>query len=160
MDRFLRFTLRLSRWANGIAGISLAFMVFITVCDVILRSFRRPIPGAYELVGFAGAVVIGFSLPFTSWIGGHIRVDFLIQMFSRRWKRIMNISTRILGIFFFILGGVYLFKVGMSLHEAGEVSLTLKMPFYPVTYGLGICCFVQCLVLLCDIVKILGGENE
>jgi hypothetical protein len=42
----------------------------------------------------------------------------------------------------------------------GEVSPTLTMPFYPVAYGLGICSFVQCLVLLCDILKILGGKHE
>jgi TRAP-type C4-dicarboxylate transport system permease small subunit len=160
MGRLLRFTLGLSRLANRIAAISLIFMVLITVCDVILRSFRRPIPGTYELVGFAGAVVIGFSLPFTSWEKGHIIVDFVVQKFSQTWKTIINISTRCLGIFFFVLSGIYLIKVGMSLHEVGEVSLTLNIPFYPVTYGLGICCFLQCLVLFCDILKILGGENE
>lgn len=160
MRGLLRFTLRLSTWANGIAGISLSFMVLITVCDVILRSFRRPIPGTYELVGFAGAVVIGFALPFTSWGRGHIGVDFLVRKFSGMGKKIINISTRFLSIFFFVLSGIYLFKVGMNLYEAGEVSLTIKMPFYPVAYGLGVCCFIQCLVLLCDIVKILGDEYE
>jgi len=48
----------------------------------------------------------------------------------------------------------------MDLHKAKEVSMTLEIPFYPVAYGVGICCFVQCLVMFCDIVKISGGAYE
>ena len=155
-----RITLRFSKWVNGIAGITLTFMVFLTVADVIMRSFRRPIPGTYDLVGFAAAVVIGFSLPFTSWVRGHINVDFVVQKFSPAVRTITDILTRALGIFFFVLGGWYLIKLGMRLHSTGEVSLTIRMPIYPIAYGLAVCCFIQCLVLLCDIGKIFGGEYE
>jgi hypothetical protein len=40
------------------------------------------------------------------------------------------------------------------------VSLTLQLPFYPVAYGVAVACFVQCLVLLTDVVKITRGEYE
>jgi hypothetical protein len=56
--------------------------------------------------------------------------------------------------------GWNLIKYGMDLHKSGEVSLTLQMPFYPVAYGLAICCFIQCVVIFCDILKILGGKYE
>jgi len=36
----------------------------------------------------------------------------------------------------------------------------LQMPFYPVAYGVAVCCFVQCLVLICDVIKIFGGKYE
>jgi TRAP-type C4-dicarboxylate transport system permease small subunit len=160
MKGLLRITLRLSKWVNAIAGITLSFMVFLTVADVIMRSFRRPIPGTYDLVGIAAAVVIGFALPLTSWGRGHISVEFVVQKLSRTARKITDISTRSLGIFFFVLSGWYLIKMGMRLHATGEVSLTIRMPFYPVAYGLAVCCFIQCLVLLCDIVKVLGGEHE
>jgi TRAP-type C4-dicarboxylate transport system permease small subunit len=160
MRGLLRITLSFSKWVNGIAGITLTFMVFLTVADVIMRSFRRPIPGTYDLVGFAAAVVIGFSLPFTSWVRGHINVDFVVQKFSRTGRKIIDILTRVLGIFFFVLGSWYLIKLGMRLHSTGEVSLTIRMPVYPIAYGLAVCCFIECLVLLCDIGKIYGGEYE
>jgi hypothetical protein len=48
----------------------------------------------------------------------------------------------------------------MDLQKSGEVSLTLQEPFYPVAYGIGVCCFVQCLVMVCDIVKISGGKFD
>jgi hypothetical protein len=60
----------------------------------------------------------------------------------------------------FLLIGWNLFKLGYDLYTAGEVTLTRQIPFYPVAYGLAACCLVQCLVLMCQIVKIAGGRYE
>ena len=160
MKGFLSKVRGLSRFLNIIAGISLTFLMLLTVMDVILRALKRPIVGTYELVAFSGAVVIGFALPLTSWMRGHIYVDFLTQKFSKRVRDIFNVSTRCVVIVLFFLIGWNLIKYGMDLQKSGEVSLTLQMPFYPVAYGVGVCCFVQCLVMICDILKILGGEYE
>jgi TRAP-type C4-dicarboxylate transport system permease small subunit len=160
MEGFLSKVKGLSQILNVIAGISLSFLMFLTISDVILRFFRKPIVGTYELVAFSGAVVIGFSVPFTSWIKGHVYVDFLILRFSQKTRNILNILTRCLVIWLFLMIGWNLIKYGMDLHKSGEVSLTLQVPFYPVAYGLAICCFIQCLVIFCDILKILGGKYE
>ncbi len=160
MGWFLDKVWKLSRLINFIGGVSLTFIMFLTVADIILRSFRRPIIGTYEIVAFSGAVVIGFSVPFTTWVKGHVYTDFLILRFSQKIRNVFNISTRCLGILLFFIIGLELIKYGMDLKKAGEVSPTLTMPFYPVAYGLGFCCFIQCLVLLCNILKISGGKDE
>jgi TRAP-type C4-dicarboxylate transport system permease small subunit len=160
MKGFLGKINGLSRFLNVIAGVSLTFLMLLTVMDVILRSLKRPIVGTYELVAFSGAIVIGFSVPLTSWVRGHIYVDFFILKFSQKVRNVFNIATRCVVIVLFFLIGWNLIKYGMDLQKSGEVSLTLQMPFYPVAYGVGICCFVQCLVLLCDIIKISGGEYD
>lgn len=150
----------LSRFINIIAGISLTFLMLLTIADVILRRFRIPIVGTYELVAFSGAVVIGFSLPMTTWLRQHIFVDFFIIKFSKKVQNIFNICTRGIVIVLFVLMGWNLFKYALDLQRSGEVSLTLRIPFWPVAFGVGICCFIQCLVLICDVVKIFGGEYE
>jgi len=160
MGVFFKTINGISRFFNIIAGISLTFLMLLTITDVILRGFRRPVPGTYEVVAFAGAVVIGFSMPLTSWLRGHIFVDFFILKFSQKGRDIFNIATRCVVIILFFLIGWNLIKYGMDLQKSGEVSLTLQMPFYPVAYGVGICCFVQCLVMVCDIVKISGGKYD
>ncbi len=160
MGSFLDKVLKLSRLINFIGGVSLSFIMFLTVADIILRSFRRPIIGTYELVAFSGAVVIGFSVPLTSWMRGHVYTDFVILRFSQKTRNIFNIVTRCLGIGLFLLIGWNLIKYGIDLHQSGEVSPTLTMPFYPVAYGVGVCCFIQCLVMVCDIIKIFGGKYE
>ncbi len=149
-----------SRFLNIIAGVALVCMMLVTVADVVLRFFRRPIVGTYELVALSGAVVVGFSIPFTSWQRGHIYVDFLIARFSPRVRNIFHTVTRCLGIGLFFLIGWNLMSMGRDLYRSGEVSLTLQLPFYPVAYGVGISCLVQCLVLLCDIFKVWGGKYE
>ena len=160
MSRFVDQVRRLSRFINVIAGISLVFLISLTLADILLRSFKMPIPGTYELVALSSAVVIGFSLPFTSWMRGHIYVDFLLVKLSKRVRDILNLATRFMVLVLFILIGWNLIRYGMALHRSGEVSLTLNMPFYPVAYGLGICSFIQCLVMFCDMVKIVGGDYE
>ncbi len=160
MKGFLNMIQGVSRFLNIIAGISLTFLMLLTVMDVILRTLRRPIVGTYELVAFSGAVVIGFAVPLTSWVRGHIYVDVLTLKFQKPLRNLFNITTRCLVTILFFLIGWNLIKYGMDLQKSGEVSLTLQMPFYPVAYGVGVCCFVQCLVMICDILKIVGGEYE
>ncbi len=160
MKGFAKTVNWISRFLNAIAGIALAFLMCLTICDVILRFFKRPIVGAYELVGFSGAVVIGFSTPLTSWIRQHIFVDFLILKFSQKARNVFNIATRCLVIALFLLVGWNMFKYAGDLRRTGEVSLTLQMPFYPIAYGVGICFFVLCLVFVCDIIKISKGEFD
>lgn len=160
MDWFLEKVKRMTLFLNVIAGVSITFIIALTVTDVILRYFRMPIPGTFELVAFSGAVVVGFSLPYTTWIRGHIFVDFLLHKISRPASNTVNVITRSMGILLFVLIGWNLIKMGMDLRKSGEVSLTLELPFYPVAYGIGIVCFLQSLTLLCDILKICRGKYE
>ena len=160
MGGFLKTINGISRFFNIIAGISLTFLMVLTITDVILRGFKSPVPGTYEVVAFAGAVVIGFSMPLTSWLRGHIFVDFFILKFSQKGRDVFNITTRCMVIILFFLIGWNLIKFGIDLQKSGEVSLTLQMPFYPIAYGVGVCCFIQCLVMVCDIVKISGGKYD
>ena len=160
MRGFVKMVTAISGTLNVIAGISLILLMLLTIVDVVLRGFNKPIVGAYELVALAGAVAIGFSMPRTALLRAHIYVDSLIAMFSRTGRNIFNITTRLLVMILFSLVGWNLFKFGGDLQKSGEVSLTLQLPFYPVAYGIGICCFVQCLVMICEIIKIQGGTYD
>jgi len=160
MSVFLRIVFQLSKSANVLAGVFLTLLMLTTVADVFLRSWGRPIVGSYELVAFLGALVLGFSLPLTSWVRGHIYVDFLVLKLPPPARKIFHLFTRFLGMGLFFMIGWNLIKMGTDLHRSGEVSLTLQMPFFPIVYGVGICCFIQCLVLSADVVKIFEGQYE
>ncbi|MEJ5376893.1 MAG: TRAP transporter small permease [bacterium] len=160
MGGFAKTVRDLSRFTNLLAGVSLSFIMFLTVLDVILRFFRKPIVGTYELVGFAGAVVIGFAVPLTSWDRAQIYVDFFLEKLPRAARNLMNLLTRVLSIALFAALGWNLIRIAMDYQRTGEVSATLQLPFYPVAYGLGVVCFLQCLVLVCHVVSIFGGKYE
>jgi len=104
--------------------------------------------------------VIGFAVPLTTFLKGHVLVDFFVLKFPKGVRNTVHIVTRLLGIGLFSLLGWNLIKLGMDLYRTGEVSLTLQLPFYPVAYGIGLCCFVQCLVLFAHILQVIGGTYE
>lgn len=150
---------KISRWMNAIAAIALGFMILLTVADVILRYFKKPIIGTYEMVALSGAIIIGFSLPFTSMLKGHVNVDVLTQKLPPKGRKIIGSVTKCLGIILFLIIGWNLFILGMDFHKVGEVTPTRHLPIHPVLYGVGICCFFESLVLLVNIFNILGGKD-
>ncbi len=123
MGGILWLTEKLSRVLNGIALCALTFIMLLTVSDVVLRFFGHPIVGTFEVVGFCGAVVIGFALPLTTWERGHIFVDFLTQKMSKAAKKWMDLSTRVLCIVLFAVVGWNLFIYSHKLmHLRGSFT--------------------------------------
>lgn len=157
---FERFIFGLARVMEVIAGVALVFIMTLTTCDVILRTFGKPIIGTYEMVAFGGGIIIGFGVPITSFVRGQIFVDFFYQKFSKGIQNVFNVATRLMVLVLFLFLGWNLIKMATDMFRSGEVSLTLQLPFYPIAYGIGFACFVQVLVLVCDLMKIARGEYE
>lgn len=145
---------------NVVAEIALVVMMMLTVFDVALRTVGAPIVGTYELVALAGAVVIGFAVPKTSWDRGHVFVDFLIENRSRAVKNSFFIGTRIIGIGLYATLSLNLLLKGIVLSRAGEVSLTLHIPLYPAAFALSFCFFVQCFSLVADILRMTEAKQS
>ncbi len=142
----------LSRLMYYLAGVALAAIMLLTVFDVILRSFKRPILGTYELVGLLGAIVVGFSIPETSRLNGHVIMDIIPTTLTGLSRRLMRILTRLLGISIFIIIGVNLWSIGTDFRVSGEVTPTLQLPLFPIAWGISICCYIECLILFLDII--------
>jgi TRAP-type C4-dicarboxylate transport system permease small subunit len=153
----LRFA---SKLLNIIAGISVTVMMLMTVADVLLRAGGHPIIGTYEVVALLMAVVIGFGIPQVSLDRGHVYMEFLLQKFSERVRNVVNSLTRVLCIILFAFIGVNLFSVGAGFRASGEVSPTIQLPFYPVTYAVAVCCLLECFVFIFDIVRIWRGQYD
>lgn len=152
LDFLAALTARLSRVMFWVAGLALVAMMGLTGADVVLRLFRAPILGTYELVGLLGAVAVGFAIPQTTLQRGHVKMDFLAGRLTSRGKARLGRLTNLLGLGLFAVVGLNLWELGDDLRRAGEVTLTLQLPQYPVAYGVALCCLAQCLVLLCSLV--------
>ena len=153
----LRF---ISKVLNSIAAIAVTVMMLMTVADVLLRAGGYPIIGTFEIVALLLALVIGFGIPQVSLDRGHVYMDFLLEKLSIRGKNLMNTFTRLLCLTLFALIGYNLFNVAARFHRSGEVSATIKIPFYPVAYAVAVCCLLECCVFILDIVRIWRRENE
>jgi TRAP-type C4-dicarboxylate transport system permease small subunit len=161
MKRFMDVVYRLDVSFQIISGAVLGFMVLLTLTDVVLRNLGKPFAGAYEIVSFCGAVVVGFAMPYASWKRVHVYVDFLQERLSPRRRAGIQLCTRCLGILLFIFIGINFIRYGISLKVSGEVSPGFKLPYYPIPFGLSVSCFLLCLTLFCDLVKVTKeGRNE
>lgn len=160
MKAFLKFVFKLSITTHVTAGAALVFMMVVTLSEVIMRAFGKPIVGSYEIISFTGGIVISFAIPFTTWRRGHVYVDAVINRFSEEKRGVMNVTTRVFAILLFLLACWNFISMGMDLYKTGELSTTLRLPFYPIAYAMGVSCFIQCILLFADIVKILGGQYE
>jgi TRAP-type C4-dicarboxylate transport system permease small subunit len=160
MDPVFNLLKIVSKVLNSIAGIAVTLMMVLTVTDVFLRAGGHPIIGTFEIVALLLALVIGFGIPQVSLDRGHVYMEFLLVKLSKRGRNVMNTSTRVLCLILFAFIGYNLFNVGARFHASGEVSPTIKIPFYPVTYGVAVCCLLECFVFVFDIVRIWRDEYE
>jgi TRAP-type C4-dicarboxylate transport system permease small subunit len=149
-----------SRLLNIIAGVSVTVMMLMTVADVFLRAGRHPIIGTYEIVALLLALVIGFGIPQVSLDRGHVSMDFLLDKFSKKARKVTLTLTRVLCLILFAFIGVNLFSVGAAFRASGEVSPTIQLPFYPVAYGVAVCCLLECCVFIFDIVRIWREQYD
>jgi TRAP-type C4-dicarboxylate transport system permease small subunit len=160
METLIRILQKVSKILSTIGGAALTFMMCLTVADVLLRAWGRPILGTYEVVSLTLAIVIGFTIPKVSLDRGHVYMEIVLDKLSKRDRAIMNTFTRMLGLILFAIIGYNLFLIGNEFHASGEVSSTLKLPFFPISYFVGVCCFIECFVFMFDIVKIWRGKYE
>ncbi len=151
---------RISTWLEVIAGVAIVLVMILTGCDIVGRAFGRPIPGTYEIVSFAGGLVIGLALPVTSRVRGHVMVDLITARISSRAAGVLHGITRVMGIALFLLLSYAIARMGMQLKEAGEVTPVLSLPFHLVAYLIAGACFVECLILVGDIARGGGASHE
>ena len=148
----------LSTWLEVIAGAALIAVMLLTGCDIVGRALGRPIPGTYEIVSFAGGLVIGLAMPITSRVRAHVMMDILVSHVSKRAAFVFHFATRVLGVALFLLIGYASIKMGLNLRESGEVTPTLSLPFYLVTFAMAGACFIESIILANDIM-VKGGDG-
>jgi TRAP-type C4-dicarboxylate transport system permease small subunit len=154
MEKFMN---RLTGVMSAAAGVILVFMVCLTFADIVMRIFGRPIPGVYEVVGFLGVALAAFVLPRSSLERAHVGVDFVYEKLSPKPRLAVKVATRVLVAAFFFAASLYFISMAKSFIATKSVTMTLKLPFYPVVYVLVIAFFVQGIV---SVYQIFEKEKE
>jgi TRAP-type C4-dicarboxylate transport system permease small subunit len=140
---------------NRVASASVIAMMLLTCADVILRYFRCPIPGTYEMVGLFGSIFVSFSLAKTSLDNGHIAVDFFFQKFPPVVRKVIEISNTLICTILFGFITWYSFLYALDLKRTGEVSMTLQIPVYPFVLGITLGCAMLCIILILQLTKLV-----
>ena len=152
LDRISRVLNKVLVWT---AGIFLMSMILLTCSNIFLRLVWTPIRGTFELMGFFGAIVTAFALGYTQINRGHIGIDVVVSLFSAKTRRILRGINYFICMIFFALAGWQIAKYATTLWQTGEITETLRIIYYPFTFGVSLGCIVLVLVLLVDLLKVL-----
>jgi TRAP-type C4-dicarboxylate transport system permease small subunit len=160
MKALLAVTKGTSNVMSVIAGFILLIMMTLTFLDIVMRFFGKPIVGAYELVAFMGVAVAAFALPRASLLKTHVYVDLVIDKLPRSAQKILRVFTRIAVFFMFSFAAWYFVLMAKNFIASKTVTMSLRVPFYPVVFALAAGSIVQCLISICEIFSERGGAGE
>jgi len=130
--------------------------MLMTCADVVGRFFNTPILGSVEFVGFFATLTTAFALPYTHQMDAHIGVELLVNTLSEKKQRAIKLITTMVS---FLLFGIVSWRMAVyadTIHQSGEVSMTLKLPEYLIIYLVAICFLIFTLILILDVLKLLG----
>ncbi len=125
---------KFSDFLKIIGAIALTSMMLLTVVDVIGRFFKHPIFGSVELVGFLATIIVAAALPYTHKVDGHVGVEILVRLLSKKAQISIDIFTKSLSFVLFSLITWQMFLYAKDIHKTGEVSMNLEFPIYYLVY--------------------------
>lgn len=164
MTQFIKYVEKssfiLNRLLIAIAGFFLVAMMTLTTVNVALRSFGIPLKGAFELMGYCGAVVAAFALAKTQIERQHIAVDVLIRIFPVSLRRVLSALGCLIGAVFFILAAWQTGRLGNNLWAVNELSETLRIAYFPFVYAVSLGLVVIALVLVVQLLNVLKGKTS
>jgi len=115
-------------------------MMLLTVADVVLRAFRMPIVGAFELIELGLACSVFLALPAVFLRGENLVVDAVDYFAKPATTRVLDlagacVSLAVLGVMVFRM-----LPLARDMHELGDVSAMLAIPkivyWIPVLLGI------------------------
>ncbi len=138
-----------------VGSVAVLLLMSIATVNAFLRIplIKATWRGAYETVGFLGAIVIAFALGYTQKRKDHIVVDILTEKFPKRVNRVLDGINYLITTVFFAIVSWQVFVWGMKISKSGEVSETLKIIFHPFIFGVSFGFAVFSLTLIVDFLK-------
>ena len=131
-----------------IGAACLVGMTFLTCADVVGRAFGYPIFGSVEIVGFMATLAVGMALPYTHQVNGHIGVEIVIRLLSKKVQTVIEICTGILSLMLFAIVTWRMTIYARTMQESGEVSMNLELPEHLIVYVTAFCLLVFTLNIL------------
>lgn len=161
MQLVKRWAARLSIWGEWIGVGGVMIMVVVTCADVLgAKLLTTPVPGSTEIISLVQVAAIVFAVAATQRHKGHISVEMFVVKMTPRLRSLVQALTSLLGLILFsllIFEGV---RLGNRYLEAGEVTATVQIPYYPFAYAFSLALVPVAIMLLVDFIEVMKkAEN-
>lgn len=159
LDRIITL---LERLLIVIAGVALVAMGLITCANILFRMdpIGCPIKGSVELVGLAGALVAASALARTQRRKEHIAVDALVSLYPPALRRGLDLIGQLACMIFAAIVAWRVTLLGWTQVQSGELTETLRIVPYPVTFGVALGFVVLTLVFCSNLLKDILTRTE
>ncbi|HOW73669.1 MAG TPA: TRAP transporter small permease [Phycisphaerae bacterium] len=151
-----KLTLVVNRVLIVLGGVAVLLLMGVATTNVVMRLFGGNLEGAYELVGFAGAVAVACALGATQRRKDHIVVDIISRSYPPVVAKLVDGLQYLVTLVFFAIIAYQVFRHAMALRENGEVSETLKIIYYPFVVCVAAGCAAMVLNLAVDLTHLFG----
>ncbi len=150
-----------SKWFGWVGMLAFFTMLVSTCIDVVgAKVFKWPLPGGTEIVYMVQIVAIAGTLAIAQIDKQHIRMEFFVDMASRKMKALMTAIVSILGVALFALLCWHSCKFGIKLLGTGDITTSAKMPLYPFAFWIALSCIPMCFVLLVEFIQSVREMGE
>jgi TRAP-type C4-dicarboxylate transport system permease small subunit len=106
-----------------------------------------------EIVGFMATLAVVMAMPYTHQVQGHIGVEILVRLFSKKTQTIVDICTGIISLILFAIVTWRMTLYANTMKKSGEVSMNLEFPEHFVIYVTALCVLTFTLIILRDIIN-------
>ena len=150
MDAILNKTLLIA------GGAALLALMLLATGNVLMRIFGIPFSGSYEIISFLGAIVTASALGYTQRNRDHI----LSEKFPAKVKKMVDAVSYLIITVFFAVVARQTFLWGLKIREAGELSETLQIVFYPFVFGVAVGFAFLALSGIVDFLKVFANGDD
>ncbi len=154
IERFTKFTYRVSSWTEFIAILAFLGMMVTTIIDVVgSKVFHHPLPAGLEFVYFSQLIAIGGALAYSELDGRQVRIGLFVDLFPLRVRYFIRGFASLLGLGLFVILAWKTFQYAQSLRAVNDVTATARIPIFPFALALAVCYVPLCLVLIGEVLK-------
>jgi TRAP-type C4-dicarboxylate transport system permease small subunit len=122
---------KLSRWMGYVsAGVIIIMMLLVTANVVGRYFFKSPITGAPELACLMMIVIVFPALAWAALEGKHIKVDFIMERFSRRVQVIVDSIMLVFSLGIFAIITWNSFPAAINSRDVSSLLSVSQAPFY------------------------------
>ncbi len=152
---------RINKVSAVIGCIPFNIIMFITLYEVIARYILNdPTIWTLEISQYMMLIAIFLAPSYTLEMGGHIKVDFVVERFSPRKKRMALIASSFLSLIFFTVLAWKSVELAWSTYSLGMRSMSmLAVPLFPVYVFLPIGCVLMLIQGLLQFIQLIERKQ-
>ena len=127
-----RWLAHLEDLLNLIAAIAIFFLMGVGVVQIVGRTiFGVAIHGYIDWIEQASAIFAFLGIAYCQRLGGHIRMELLLQAVGRRWLWVLEALTIALALFIVGLLVNSSFDNFLRAVQLGDSTMDIKLPTWP-----------------------------